>query len=258
VHQIRVKRVGLQDLAGTYCCMTEVPPGVSWAEALPESREWFRKNLGKHVEGYHLQDKGNVVGHVYFVSSEKAILPFEIESKVAFIYCTEMLKAYMRRGFGKMMFDHVKSDLKKLGFKGILVDATDFKEYMHYSHFAKQGFKIIREHGPFKLMYYPLNQETVKVQPLELNYKPSKDKVEVTLLKMFFCPVAAYMHHLIKNVAQTFGDKVKIVEIEATVQTAKKYGTTDPLINGKLKLLGPASEQDVKKAIREEIDQFKQ
>jgi len=238
--------------------MMEVPQGASWAEALPESREWFRKNWGKHVEGYHLQDNGNVVGHVYFVSSEKAILPFEVEPKVAFIYCTEMLKAYMRRGFGKMMLDQVKSDLRKQGFKGILVDATDFQEYMHYSHFAKQGFKIIREHGPFKLMYYPLNQETVQVQPLELNYKPSKDKVEVTLFKMFFCPVAAYMHHLIKNVAQTFGDKVKIVEIEATIQTAKKYGTTDPLINGKLKLLGPASEQDVRKAIQEEIDKFKQ
>jgi len=241
----------------TYCCMSELPPGASWSEALPESREWFQKNLGKHVEGYHLLDDGKVVGHVYYASSENACVPFETEPKVAFVYCTEMLRAYTHKGYGKMMFDYMKNDLKKQGFKGILVDATDFQEYMHHNHFAKQGFRTIKEHGPFKLMYFPLNQERVEAKPIELNYKPSKDRVEVTLFKMFFCPVGAYMYHMIKNVAQSYGDKVEIVEIEPTIETVRKYGTSDPLINGKVKLLGPASEQDVRKAIQEEIDQFK-
>jgi len=254
---LRVKRVGLEDLEATYCCMSDLPPGHCWSEAVPEAREWFRKNLGKHVEGYHLLDDGRVVGHVYYESSENAILPFEVEPKVAFIYCTEMMRNYMHKGYGKMLFDYMKNDLKKQGFKGILVDATDFQEYMHHNHFTKQGFKTIREHGPFKLMYFPLNQGSLEVKPVELNYKPSKDKVEVTLFKMFFCPVAVYMYHMIKNVAQSFGDKVKIVEIEPAIETVKKYGTSDPLIKGKLKLIGPASEQEVRKAIQEEIDQFK-
>jgi len=254
---LKVAKVGLDDLVGTYCCMSELPPGVSWSEALPESREWFRRNLGRHVEGYHLLDDGRVVGHVYWCVSERAFVPFVVEPKVAFIYCTEMLKDYMHKGYGRMMFDFVKDDLKRLGFKGVLVDATDFQEYMHHGHFAKQGFKVIKEHGPFKLMYFPLNQESVEVKPIELNYKPAAGKVEVTLFRMFFCPVAAYMYHLIKNVALSFGDKVEIVEIEPTIETVKKYGTTDPLINGKLKLMGPAKEEDVRKAIQEEISQLK-
>jgi N-acetylglutamate synthase-like GNAT family acetyltransferase len=236
--------------------MSETPPGVSWAEHLPESRKWFKENLGKHVEGYHILDDSKVVGHIYYASSENALVPFETEPKVAFIYCTEMLRDYMRKGYGKMMFDYAKTDLKKQGFKGILVDATDFQEYMHHSHFTKQGFKVIKEHGPFKLMYFPLSKEKVDVKVLELSYTPSKGKVEVTLFKNFFCPVSGYMHHLIKKVARSFGDKVKIVEIEPTLETVRKHGT-DPLINGKLKLVGPASEQDVKKAIQEEIDQLK-
>lgn len=65
------------------------------------------------------------------------------------------------------------------------------------------------------------------------------------------------MHHLIKKVAQTFGNKVKIIEIEATLETIRRYGTADPLINGKIKLFGPASEENVKKVIQEEISQFK-
>lgn len=254
---MKVKRVTLNDLEVTYCCMSETAPGVSWADAMPESRKWFKANLGKHVEGYHLLDGNRVVGHIYYATSEQASLPIETEPKVAVIYCTEMLHDYMHRGYGKTMFDYVKADLKKQGFKGILVDASDIKEYMYYEHFLKQGFKTIKEHPPFKLMYYPLKKDSVKVRLLELNYKPSKDKVEVTLFKNFFCPVGAHMYQLMKEAARSFGDKVKIVEIEATPETVRKYGATDPLINGKVKILGPASEDDVKKAIREEIDQFK-
>jgi len=254
---VQVKKVTPSDLKATYCCMSELSPSASWAKALPESRQWFKTNLCKHVEGYHLLDGDKVVGHVYYASSENALLPLEIEPNVACIYCTEMLQDYVHKGYGKMMFNYVKEDFKKHGFKGILVDATEIKEYMHYEHFLKQGFKVIKEHAPFRLMYFPLTKESINVKLVELNYKPSRDKVEVTLLTHFFCPVMAHMHHLIKKTAQSFGDKVKIVEVNGTLETVRRYGITDPLINGKVKILGPASEEDVKKAIREEIKQFK-
>jgi hypothetical protein len=254
---MQVKKVTLRDIGETYCCMEETPAGSSWTSLLPQSRKWFKQNLRKHVEGYHLLDGKKVVGHIYFASSERAIAPFEMEPNVAFIYCTEMLRDYMRKGHGRTMFDYVKSDLRRRGFKGILVDASDFQGYMHHSHFTKQGFKVIVEHPPFRLMYFPLLKEEVEAKPLKLNYQPSKDKVEVTLFKHSFCPVAVYMNSLIKSVALSLGEKVKVVEIQPTVKTVKEYGTTDPLINGKVKLLGPASEQDVRKAIQEEIHQLK-
>jgi len=254
---MQVKKVTYADLESTYCCMSEVPPGASWAEALPESRKWFKANLGRHVEGYHILDDGRVVGHIYYERSEKAMIPYEIEPKVACIYCTEMLRDYMHKGYGKAMFDYMKDDLKKQGFKGILVDATDIKEFMHHEHFLKQGFKVIKEHAPFKLMYFPLTKEGISVQLIDMKYTPSKDKVEVTLFNNFSCPVGAYMYHVIKRVAESFGDKVRIVEVKATLETVRKYGTAEPLINGKIKIFGPATEEDVRKAIQEEINQFK-
>jgi len=254
---MQVKKVMLSDLEATYCCMSELPPDHSWRESLPESREWSKTNLGKHVEGYHLMDGHKVVGHIYYATSEKALLPYEIEPTVACIYCTEMLKDYIRKGYGKMMFDYMKNDLKKQGFKGIMIPATNFKEWMHYELFLKQGFQVIKEHAPYKVMYFPLLKESINLKVSELNYRPSRDKVEVTLFNNFFCPVAVYMHHSIRKIAQGFGDKVKIVEIEATPETVRRYGTADPLISGKIKLFGPASEEDVKKAIQEEIEQFK-
>jgi ribosomal protein S18 acetylase RimI-like enzyme len=254
---MRVKNVTANDLDEIYCCMSETPPGVSWAKSLPQSRKWFGNNLGRHVEGYHLLDDGKVAGHIYYETSEKAFVPYEIEPGVACVYCTEMLRDYARKGHGKMMFDYMKADLKNKGFKGIMIPATDFKEYMHYKTFLKQGFKVIMEQPPFKIMYCPLTKQTISVKPIGLNYKPSREKVEVTLFNNFSCPVGAHMYNLTKTVAQGFGSKVKIVEIEATLETIRKYGTTDPLINGKIKMFGPTSEADVKKAIQEEIYNFK-
>jgi len=160
---------------------------------------------------------------------------------------------------GAYMYHLIKKVAQSFGDKVEIVEieATDFKEYMYYEHFLKQGFKVIKEHGLFKLMYFPLTKENITVKPLDLNYVSSRDKVEVTLFNNFFCPVGAYMYHLIKKVAQSFGDKVKLVEIKATLETVRRIGTAEPLINGKIKIFGPASEEDVKKAIQEEINQFK-
>jgi len=252
-----VKKVTLKDIGGTYCCMSETSVDTAWRDLLPQSRKWFKQNLRKHVEGYHLLDGRKVVGHIYFAPSQKAIAPLQIEPDVAYVYCTEMLHDYMRKGYGKLMFDYAKRDLKARGFKGILVDASNFEGYMHHGHFTSQGFRVVEDHPPFKLMYFPLSKESVEARPLKLNYKPSNEKVEVTLFRDSFCPVGVYMHNLVKSVARSFGDKVKIVEIQTSVKTVKEYGTTNPLINGKIKLFGPASPEDVRKAIQKEIDEFR-
>lgn len=251
-----VKEVTSNDIDSSYCCTAETPRGASWPQTLPESRKWFENNLGKHIEGYHLLDGDKVVGHIYWETSEKALIPYEIEPKVAYIYCTEMLHNYMHKGYGKMMFDYMKDKLKQQGYKGIIVDATTIKEFMYYQYFLKQGFKVIKEHDPFKLMYFPLMKQAVNAEQFKQNYNPSNEKVEVTLFNNFSCPVGAYMYHLFKKVAQAFGNKIKIVEINVTPETMRKYGTEQFLINGKVKIFGPASEEDVRKAMQEEIDKF--
>jgi len=251
-----VKRVTRDDVEVTFCCAEEFQPSYGWTECLPEARKWFRANLGKSIEGYHLLDGERVVGMVYWARSEEAILPYEVEPNVACVYCTKLLEGYKRKGHGKFMLDYVKQDLRKRGFKGILVPATELDVYIPYKDFLKQGFRIIGEHPPFKDMYYPLTKEDIEVKVHELGYKPAKDKVEVTLFRNFTCPVSVHMHHMLKRVAEGFGDKVKIVELEATPETARRCGTVDPLVNGKMKFFGPVSEKTAENAIQEEIDGF--
>jgi len=64
------------------------------------------------------------------------------------------------------------------------------------------------------------------------------------------------MYNMIKKVAESFGDKTKITEKDVTLETVRKYGTTDPLINGKMKFWGPVPEKTVQTAIQEEVNQF--
>lgn len=247
---MHVKKADSGDVESAYCC---IPAESPFAEGLPESKAWFKANLGEHVEGYHLLDGEKVVGHIYFAMSQKAFLPYEIEPEVACIYCTYILRDYLHKGFGRMMFDYMKKDLKNRSIKGILVPATEFKEWMHYELFLKQGFQTIKEHSPYKVMYFPLTKKDIRLKVFDLNYTPSKDKVEVTLFKSSFCPVGPFMYNRIKKVAQSFGDKVRLIEMDGTLENMKRYGTLEPLINGKIKLYGPASEEDIMKAIEGEI-----
>ncbi len=247
---MQVKKVVSSDLSSTYCC---IPPNSPYAEELPDSKEWFRANLNRHVEGYHLFDEDEVVGHIYYAMSDEALIPYKIEPNVACIYCTYLLQDYIRKGRGRMMFDYMKTDLMNQHVKGIVVLGTDFKEWMHYKLFLKQGFHIIKENPPYKTMYFPLTKKDIEVKALDLKYVPAKDKVEVTLFKTPFCPVSPYMYKRTRKVAQSLGDKVRIVELNGSLENMRKYGTLELLINGKIKIFGPASEDDVRKTIAEEI-----
>ncbi len=51
-----------QDVQQAYPCATESPTPF-WADVLSLSRAWFAENLGRPVEGFHLEDEsGNVIG----------------------------------------------------------------------------------------------------------------------------------------------------------------------------------------------------
>ena len=245
-----VKKVGLDDIQSSYRC---IQMHSSFAEGLPASREWFSINLGKSVEGYHLLDGDKVVGHIYYSMSEGALVSYKVEFGIACIYCTWLQNTHLNKGYGKMMFDYMKRNLKSCNVKGIMIAATDFKEWMYYRLFLKQGFHVVEEHLPYKVMYFPLTKKEITVKMLALNYTPSKDKVEVTLFKNFFCPVSPLMYRRIEKVAKSFGGKVKIKKLDGTLENLKTYGTLEPLINGKIKLYGPTSEEDIMKAIEEEI-----
>jgi len=251
---LQVKRIDDTDAQSAYSCMTEVP--TPWPKALCQCRDWVAENLGKHIDGYHLRlENGEVTGHIYFASSERALFSYEVEPGVGVLYCEWVQQKYQKQGMGKRLFDAFKSEMEERNAKGILVEATDIEGQMHFSHYLSRGFEMVHEIGHYKLMYFPLAKKAVTHRRREphLQRKP-RFPVEILLFRGYLCPYEVSTHILVREIALEFGDRVLLNEISVTQETLEKYGVTSGvLINGKHKLAGGEPENAVRQAIIEEL-----
>jgi GNAT superfamily N-acetyltransferase len=238
-----------------YCCMTEVP--TPWPGALCACRDWMSENLGRYVEGYHLQLKGDgVIGHLYYAPAERALIPYEVESKVAAIYCEWVQQRYQKQGLGHRIFDAFLEDMEKWGAKGILVEATDIEGQMHMDHYLSRGFKVILEGGHKKLLYRPISQSQIKVEPLQPRIKSrSGTPVEILVLSGYLCPYEVATLILLPGVAREFGDQVVLRQEWLTPESLRNYGAARGIfVNGRPRLTGAESEEAIRRVIIEEIE----
>jgi len=217
----------------------------------------FAENLGRHVEGFHVEEGGKVIGQIYWAPSERALVPYRTEPGVAWIYCEWIQRSYRGKGYMRALFSAFVDHLRKEGYKGVLVGATDYEGYMHHSHFAKRGFKVIREGGGGKLMYLPLAQETVEVEPLAPRIPvEGKAPVELFVVGSRFCPVGAATVLYLREVAAEFGDRVSMVEVPAGPEALTRYGVADGIfINGRPAFFGPVTEEQVRAVIEEALQE---
>jgi predicted GNAT family acetyltransferase len=250
---VRLSEIGQVEQACP--CMVEVP--APWPEAVQACRAWIAQNLGTLVEGLHVQDDAsNLIGHVYYASSERALIPCQVEDHVAVIYCEWIQRRHQGKGYARLLFEALIRHLDEGGYKGILVAATDDEQYMHYAHFVRRGFRFLRQAGPMRLMYYPLRQESVDVQPLELRITPKRrHPIEVIVFTGGFCPYEASTSLLTLQVAREFGDQVILKEVATTIENLRAYGVVGGVfINGRRTLPGGASEEAIRQAIHDALE----
>lgn len=253
---MKVRRVQpLDDIKQAYPCTSESPIPF-WADGLPMSREWFAENLGKYVEGFHLTDEdGNTIGHIYWAPSSHALVAYEIEDRVAYLYCEWVQQRHRGKGGMHLLFQEFIEFLNSQGYKGLLVDGTEIEGYMHYEHFVKRGFQVLRQSDEGRLLYYPLSQSSVVVKPIPARViTEGKADVEVLVIGSRLCPVGASAVLAIRKVAQQFGERVSLQEVPASRKAIAQYGIADGiLINGKAKFFGPVSQGQIRQAIEEEL-----
>ena len=236
-------------------CMMEVP--APWPEALQACRAWIAQNLGTLVDGLHLQDEaGNIIGHVYYASSEHALIPYQVEDRVAVVYCEWIQRRHQGKGHARLLSEALINHLDDGGYKGIIVAATDDEQHMHYAHFVRRGFRPLPRAGSMRLMYHPLRQESVDVQPLELRIAPKRrHPIEVIVFTGGFCPYEASTSLLTLQVAREFGDRVILKEIAVTIENLCAYGVVGGVfINGRRTLPGGASEEAIRQAIHDALE----
>jgi len=253
--QVVVNRLrSVEEAQQAYCCMTEVP--TPWPEALCLCRDWTAQNLGRYVEGYHLQEAGGtVIGHLYYAPSDWALIPYEIESGVAVIYCEWVQRRYQGQGFGRRLFKAFVADMQEEEYKGILVEGTNLEGQTHYSHYQTRGFQIIHERDHRKVLYLPLSQSHVEVRPLRPQIRPRRGlPVEILILHGYMCPFDASTQVLLLDVVREFGDQVVVRQEWLTPETLQRYGVAKGIfINGRQKLAGATTEEAIRQAIMEEL-----
>jgi hypothetical protein len=233
--------------------MAEVPS--PWPDVLKACRAWMAQNLGTLVDGVHLKDDtGNVVGHLYYTSSEHALIPFLIEEGVAVLYCEWIQRRHQNKGYARRLHDALIQRLDAAGYKGLLVAATDDKGHMHHTHFDQRGYRTLENMGQTKLLYLPLRQEAISIQPLEQRIAPKHEvPVEVIVFSGGFCPYEASTGILTLQVAREFGKRVILKEVQATVQNLRAYGTASgAFVNGQ-RLPAAAPEEAIRQAISEAL-----
>lgn len=244
-----------QDAELAYCCMTEVP--TPWPASLCTCRDWMSQNLGRFVEGYHLQlDSGEVIGHIYYAPSERALIPYEVEANVTVMYCEWIQVRHQKQGYGHHLFNAFLEDMRRGGSKGILVEGTDLEGQMHVDHFLSRDFQVIYESGHQKLLFRPLSQAEITVVPLQRKIRPRSGlPVEILILNGYMCPFEASTLSHLREVIQEFGNRVQVRQLSLTPESLKAYGAAKGVfINGRQKLAGAETEEAIRQAILEEIE----
>jgi len=253
--QFAVERLLSADAAQeAFPCMDEVP--TPWPEALSMCRAWASRNLGRHLEGYHLRDAaGRVAGQLYYAPSEHALVPYEIEPGVSVIYCEWIHRSHQKQGLGRQLFSVFEADMRSQGHKGILVEATDQEDLMHQRHYLARGFTLIHEAGHRKLLYLPLRQSQILVRPMAPRIRPRRGTpVEILVLTGYLCPFEAATQMLLLEVAREFGSRVTLRQEPLSPESLQRYGVADGIfINGRQKLSGGVTEEAIRQAIIEEL-----
>ena len=253
--QVSVKRlVSNEDAQKSYCCMTEIP--TPWTEALCSCRGWVSRNLGQLVEGFHLElGSGEVIGHLYYAITPRALVPYQLEASVGVLYCEWVQRRYQGMGLGRFLFDAFLVEMKAQEVKGILVEASEQVDQMHIRHYIPRGFRPVLDAGLQQLLYLPLEAPEIRIQPLPPRLRARRGlPVEVTILSGYACPYEIATYMTLRQVVREFGHQVLLREVSLSPDSIREYGAARGIfINGRQKLLGGETEQAIRQAILEEL-----
>jgi predicted GNAT family acetyltransferase len=255
--EVVVKRLADQaDANNAYGCFND--DSSPWKDALCACREWVSQNLGRFVEGYHLETgAGVVVGHLYYAISPQALLAYQIEPGLAVLYCEWVKRSYQGQGYGRLLFENFLAEMKAKNALGVLVEVSSQDERMKEDIFTTRGFHPIHTAENKSLLYLPLTRSEVQASPLAPAMRPRRGApVEVVILYGFACPFDYATRLSLRQVAGEFGQRAALREVHLTPETIKEFGASGGIfINGKQKLSGGEPEIAIRRAIAEELNE---
>jgi hypothetical protein len=154
------------------------------------------------------------------------------------------------------MYSKLLRDLRARNCKGIFVEATGEVEYMHRRHFERRGFHTVLEWARGSLMYLGISAAQVQAQAIPLRLPRLSDApAEVVVVGSLFCPVSASTLLALREVAASFGDRVRLFEFDASRNAVESWGIGHGMfINGKECFIGPVSHETIVKTLEDAVN----
>lgn len=244
-----IKLAGKANIYDLYigCC----PQETNYQEALEKSAELFLKKQTNGWAGLVGYDEGKPVGRVEFAPLEESFAQISGGS-LYFMPCMNLLPDYQRKGYGRKLMEEllrVTSDRKGV------VTWTVTEGWMPPKFFEKMGFEVAGQKDPLVLLLYK-HQEDAKAKMTTPKSMPNNklNKVSIDVVWAHSCPYMVVNYGQLIRKAKEFPSSVEITEhFLRDRKDAERYGDMNIYVDSEIPFLGPASEEQFEKIIRDHL-----
>jgi GNAT superfamily N-acetyltransferase len=239
-------------------CISE-PETLQFKKGAPFRIDWIKKSLNKGYGAKLLYDGRKPIGFIDYLPIE--YIPDPVEGKdIFFLNCIYIQRAYWGKGYGRMLILALEDEAKKKD-KGVALLAWDHSHwFMPASYFLNLGCEEVARRGKEVLLWKKF-AERKPPYFIEGKYKPHLVSGRL-LVEAFFsgrCPHNSVIVERVKRVCEEFQNGMEFREISTEdFKLAKKSGISfGILFNGKRKLLGAPTEEEIRREVKSALNKLK-
>jgi GNAT superfamily N-acetyltransferase len=246
---IEVREINWGNIADFYVpCL---PPEGEFLEAGRESGNWFIERTGRGSGGFVAYEDEKPVGRVEFHPLEESFAAIS-GNHLYFAPCVVVLPGAQKKGCGQALMEKVlEATADRKGLVTVTAEGWMPKEF-----FLEMGFEIAQQKGPNYLLLKK-HQSDAQCAWMELAFsaRDESDKVNVEVVMSYQCPFMIANYRRLMAKAGELSEKIAVTEyVLSDRESLHKYGEMNFYIDGQAPFVGPASEDDLERIIKERLD----
>jgi len=248
----------VEDIA-TFCCLEEtINEFLLQGEKRKKKLLLEKLKMGARAKIAYKENKP--VGFIEYYPIEEA--PLNVDGKdIMIIPCMNVKVSERKKGIGDRLICECIEDTKKMGMKGLAVQASIWEEFMPKDFFEKYGFTDVTKRDSINI--YLKRFENVE-NPHRLTLKHKQQEVKGKLVIDIFhndqCPFDWQNSERVKKIAKEFTNQVIINNFNTNKrENVLKYGTLGTIIvNNEHLIVGmPLDEETIRKKFQERLNDKK-
>jgi GNAT superfamily N-acetyltransferase len=246
---IEIREVNSQNVGDFYAPC--IPPEGEFLRAGKESGAWFIGRTGRGSGGFVAYEDGKPVGRVEFHPLEESFAAISGDD-LYFMPCIFVLPEAQKKGCGRALMEQVfETTADRKGLVTVVADGWMPREF-----FLKLGFELVQQMGPsYLLLKKHQSDAQCAWMPLAFSARDEPDRVNVEVVMSHQCPFMIANYRKLMARAGELSDKVEVTEyVLSDRESLHKYGQMNFHIDGQAPFVGPGSEEDLERIIRERLE----